>query len=293
MAVVSNSGVTRIGPLGSPVWVRCSLAAADRVLPRQTANVVSQRLFRLPEGPATRLREPAPTGSRPFTLEHNGTELHGWDWGTANRLLYVTHGWAGCIGDMHHVAAAAVEAGWRVVGVDGPSHGNSGPSIRGERYSSFQELAGAIQAVMTAFGPPDAVAAHSMGAINITYAMRQIGVTPGRIAFFAPFVGGEAFPRGLREGIGVGPATMRYLRPLAEAQLGTTPTEVSLFHNPLDVPTFVVHDRGDRAHHWTNAQALSESWPHTSLMLTQGLGHRKILRESETIDPAIRFLNAP
>ena len=272
--------------------MRCSLAAADRLAPRQTANLVSQRLFRLPKGPQARLREPAPAGSKEFTLDYDGRLLRGWEWGTSDRLLYVTHGWAGCIGDMNHVAEAAVKAGWRVIGVDGPSHGNSGPSLRGERYSSFVEMAGAIQTVMENFGPPDAIAAHSMGALNITYAMRQLNVAPQRIAFFAPFLGGEAFRRGIREGVGVGPATMHYLRPMAEAQLGAAPTEASLLHNPLDVPTFVVHDRGDRAHHWSNSQALAENWPQAQLLVTHGLGHRKILREPETIGPAIRFLDS-
>ena len=56
------------------------------------------------------------------------------------------------------------------------------------------------------------------------------------------------------------------------------------------LPGLIVHDRGDRDVPVAHAERLQHSWPDARLMLTEGLGHRRILRDPEVIAAAVDFL---
>jgi hypothetical protein len=121
----------------------------------------------------------------------------------------------------------------------------------------------------------------------------------------------------MREGLPVGRAVfvgppaepMRYLRrflaalgapaaltPLVEARL----TErVHLTAEEVHVPTaarrmatplLVVHDRGDREVPWEEGLAIAAAWPGAQLWTTEGLGHRRLLRDPEVVARAVAFV---
>jgi hypothetical protein len=55
----------------------------------------------------------------------------------------------------------------------------------------------------------------------------------------------------------------------------------------------VIHDHGDKEVLFDHALALSEALPSAMLSATQGLGHRRILRDAAVIEQAVRFITAP
>ena len=52
----------------------------------------------------------------------------------------------------------------------------------------------------------------------------------------------------------------------------------------LAAKALVIHDRDDRMMPWTHGAEVAQSWPGAQLMLTDGLGHGRILRD-ERVEP--------
>jgi pimeloyl-ACP methyl ester carboxylesterase len=56
------------------------------------------------------------------------------------------------------------------------------------------------------------------------------------------------------------------------------------------LPALIIHDRDDRDVPWQEGEAVARAWPHARFLRTEGLGHRRILRDPEVIDRVLRFL---
>jgi pimeloyl-ACP methyl ester carboxylesterase len=58
----------------------------------------------------------------------------------------------------------------------------------------------------------------------------------------------------------------------------------------MDVPLLVVHDEGDREVPYSEGRRLAECWPDARLMTTNGLGHHRMLRDSEVVTATVEFV---
>ena len=58
----------------------------------------------------------------------------------------------------------------------------------------------------------------------------------------------------------------------------------------MDVPGFVIHDTHDVDIPWEEGQAVACAWNKAPLKITNGLGHRRILRDNDVITSAIDFI---
>jgi pimeloyl-ACP methyl ester carboxylesterase len=58
----------------------------------------------------------------------------------------------------------------------------------------------------------------------------------------------------------------------------------------LGARALVIHDRDDRMMPWTHGAKVAESWPGARLMLTDGLGHGRILRDESVSRAAAAFI---
>jgi pimeloyl-ACP methyl ester carboxylesterase len=60
----------------------------------------------------------------------------------------------------------------------------------------------------------------------------------------------------------------------------------------MTAPLLVIHDRDDQDTLWSEGAALADAWPGARMMSTEGLGHRRILREPSVIEAAAEFVTA-
>jgi len=58
----------------------------------------------------------------------------------------------------------------------------------------------------------------------------------------------------------------------------------------LGASALVIHDRDDHMMPWTHGAKVAESWPGAQLMLTDGLGHGRILRDERVTRAAADFI---
>jgi pimeloyl-ACP methyl ester carboxylesterase len=61
----------------------------------------------------------------------------------------------------------------------------------------------------------------------------------------------------------------------------------------IRIPTLVVHDRRDRINRFADGQAYAHAVRGARLVATEGLGHRKILKDAQVLGEVAIFLRAP
>ncbi|MGD8616929.1 MAG: alpha/beta hydrolase [Gammaproteobacteria bacterium] len=226
--------------------------------------------------------------SHELTLPWEGGNLRLYSWGEGPTVLLL-HGWNGRGTQLGALAALLARSGYRAVALDAPGHGRS----PGNSTSLF-EIIQAVQRVAAAAGPFEAIVTHSFGAMVITRALRDgLGASstvciapPARLAFLI-----DSFCAT----VGAPPSAKAALIGLLERRFGgdleaSTATDLNAAH--LCLPGLIIHDREDREVPWQQGEAVARAWPGGRLMLTEGLGHNRILRDRPTLRAAVDFIAA-
>jgi pimeloyl-ACP methyl ester carboxylesterase len=265
--------------------------AGDRVLSvvaPQVAVRVAERLFLTP-----------PRGQRPRTevdllatacarsMIAGGRRIETWSWGTGPRVLLV-HGWGGRGAQLGAFVGPLLTRGFSVVTFDAPGHGASD-----RRVVTIPEMTAAIRAV-AASGPSLAgLIAHSVGAVCATRALYE-GLEVGAAVYLGPAADLVGPAARFTERLGFSRSVREQLHRRIEMRIGQpwSAFDVTALAPALDTPLLVIHDRGDAEVQWQHGAAISRAWSSAELLMTDGLGHRRLLRAPQVVRAAVAFLTA-
>ncbi len=275
--------------------IRPIFAALERLAPALSGALATRIWFTLPSAPP---RAPRPvTPGTPFEVTALGRTVRGTAWGSPDApLVALVHGWGGTAAQMQGWVDPLVAAGLRVVAHDGLSHGESDPGPSGARSATATELAAALQAVVDAHGRPQGIVAHSFGALVAGVALRAGATTTDRLVLVAPMTDPEPYARAFVTMLGAGDRTYRRLATAVHRRVGISLADISITAMPAEVPStrlLVAHDRGDRQTPLAGARHLTSGWPGARLIVTDGLGHHRILRDAHVIADGVAFLAQP
>jgi len=185
--------------------------------------------------------------------------------------------------------APLVAAGRTVVAFDAPGHGTS----NGNR-SSLPHFAWALRSVAAAVSDnaPDAIIAHSLGCAATTLALRE-GLTAGRVVFISPPLNPADYTNRFGDILGLEAEIIDRMRMRIEERFLRKWSDYSLAETArtMTAPLLVIHDRDDQDTLWSEGAALAGAWPGARMMSTEGLGHRRILREPSVIEAAAEFVS--
>jgi pimeloyl-ACP methyl ester carboxylesterase len=263
--------------------IRLWFGTLGRVLPPAAAGQ-AERLFSTPR----RLARPAweeqlrRTGT-PVTVA-GGLAATAWGEGPVVVLL---HGWEGRGTQLGTFVGPLVEAGRRVLALDGPAHGAS-PG----RTANPMVFARALLDVAAEVGPLEAVVGHSMGAAAAGLAVAR-GLPVDRVVMIAGPASFSHVIERFEAAIALPPRASARLRALLARRAGAAPGELDiarLMRSSLRVPALVVHDPDDPEVPFSEAEAIVGAWPEATLLRTSGLGHRRLLRDPETVGAAVAFV---
>ena len=68
--------------------------------------------------------------------------------------------------------------------------------------------------------------------------------------------------------------------------------DVAALAPSLAAPLLVIHDRDDGEVPWQHGLAITRAWRGAGLLTTDGLGHRRILRDPDVVAAAVAFVAA-
>lgn len=224
--------------------------------------------------------------SKQFTLS-NG--IAGFEWGDSSHpLVMLVHGWNGRGTQLSAFAKNLVDKDFRVVALDGPGHGASpGKMTNPVHYSEFiinaqRELDanGAHSVIAHSFGGGCAVLAASKGLKTKSLVLVASPAFYDRVVQFF----GSAF--------GLSKTSQTAFENLITKFAGIKPTDLNIgkIGAGLHLPVLVVHDEGDNAVNYLSATAIVKAWPGARLLTTQGLGHRRILKDQKVLGEVAEFI---
>lgn len=226
-----------------------------------------------------------PVGAETFSMAVVGHTISGYTLGSGDPILLL-HGWGGASTDMAPLAAAAAGAGYMAVVPDLPGHG----SDRGSHTDVFR-MAAAVDAVVSRYGLPRVVVAHSFGAV-VTFASFPHG-GPDHIALIAPAIRGQRFVDEFAEMVNLSDKAFGRFEQRFKDFAG--PHLMEVMYGRGDVPNadmLIIHDPADDRTSFADAAAYAADRPATKLIEAPGTGHKGILRDQRTIDEAVSFLPA-
>lgn len=269
----------------------------ERVAPPLGGKLLDSIWFRLPQvsEKAKRLRVELPAATQ-LELSFENSVIRGKSWGDGP-TVYLVHGWGGWGLQLAAFVPPLLEAGFRVVTFDAPSHGDSEPGREGAHRATLPELADAFEAVVAAYGPAYGVVAHSLGAAGVTLALRD-GFSARRIVFIAT---ATDFRDGLAQYqayFGFGPRVRasflrRFTRKFGPMEGFAVAPMIDALVEERELPgLLVIHDRSDRETSAEGSAKVVDAWPGARLHLTDGLGHNRPLRDPAVVSEVVTFLAA-
>lgn len=288
MSVLKKSTIVRVRNRAIATYFRYS----ELVLPGPAGRLARNLWFTAPPRMADL---PLPEGGEPFEVSAQGHAVRGRVWGDASPArgtVYLMHGWGGRGAQFGAMVEPLVDAGHRVVVLDAPAHGDSDHGLAGPRRTHGVEFARALDAAFCRFGPAEAVVAHSLGTIATYLALRFGWLGTRKLVLIAPMVESRSLLDQFQAALGFGERTRRAFERAVLDWVGIPITEFDARFQAAQlepVPTLVITDRGDRQTPYADVADFAESIG-APLVTTEGLGHRKILRDRHVISRVVEFV---
>lgn len=274
-----------------PAAVRRFFRLASRVSPALAGRLARLLFLRTRRHPLPEREEAAVENAERHDLATPRGRAVAWVWGRPMPAearvptVYLVHGWEGRGSQLGSFVGPLRRAGFRVVALDAPGHGEA-PG----RSSSLVALGATLEAAVDRWGPGAGVIAHSAGAVGTTWALSR-GVAVERALFVAPGADIVAYTRYYGGLLGLSSRAVRELAIAIERRIGVLYAELEPLRlaPEMTAPLHVVTDRGDDEAPLDSVEKLVRSWPGATLRVTDGLGHRRILRDPAVVDEAVRF----
>ncbi|MES2938969.1 MAG: alpha/beta hydrolase [Pseudomonadota bacterium] len=221
-----------------------------------------------------------------FSVNGVGYKLYSLGQGPAVLLM---HGWDGRATQMMAFARPLVEAGFRVVMFDAHGHGEApGQQTNGVIISDM--VVAAAKQVGGFYG----LVAHSMGGSFALVALEQIGIE--RIVLIAPPQSMQTVYGKIEKRLGIPAAPGRMFRDRFARDFPDVWNRFSIEQivpRLAHVKGLVVQDVEDDFVLPDESRAVHAKWPGAELFLTEGFGHRKILRAEPVVRKVVEFMKEP
>ena len=207
-------------------------------------------------------------------------------YGYSKKKVLLVHGWSGRSTQLFAFADKLLENGYMVISFDGPAHGKSTG-----KTTMMPEFLKTIQKINTTFGPFEAAIGHSFGATSLYNA----AATFLDIKTFIAIGSGDRISDIISNFV-----KNLYLneKSAKKIQLGLEKKWMihvddfssSAVAKKIKIPVLVVHDTIDGDVPVSCAYRIRQNLEKGSLLITNGLGHTKILRNNEIVHKSIKFI---
>lgn len=282
-----NSTTVRSATPRAPWPARLSFATLSAISPRIAAHIAERRFLTPPRYSQPPHERDALARGTPTTVRDvAGHRVRAWRFGDGPAVLLV-HGWGGRGGQMAAWLEPIEDAGFSAITFDAPAHGASSG-----RLASVPLFSRVIADLARHFGAR-AIVAHSMGAAALALAIGS-GLEIDAAVLIAPPRSPTAFLERFETALGLSPAVVGAVRCRLERRYGVP---LEQLHVPPRVahvtsPMLVVHDADDREVPWSDGAAIAQACPGARLFTTNGLGHRRILRDPGVVRRGVEFVRA-
>lgn len=209
-----------------------------------------------------------------------------YEYGQSERKILLVHGWAGRGTQLFKIADALLEANFKTISFDAPAHGKSEGST-----AVMMDFIASIKEIDKKYGPFEGIVGHSLGGMATLNAIKEgINVKKGVIIGSGDIISDviNDFIAKLK----LKPVIGHKLRTHFESKYQDNMNNYSASHaaKKVEIPILVIHCKDDPEVPLTAAQNINNHLAQGELLVTEGLGHRKILGNTHVIKVTVDFL---
>ena len=272
----------------SPRGLRLLVATLGRLFPRLMGRAAYSLWFRTRRFPESAAGKRIADKAQRTTLMVDDIPVAVYSWGTGPVVLFI-HGWSGRGSQVVAFAEPLIAAGYRVMSVDAPGHGET----PGDR-TNILECAAVVQAFNRHYGPVYAAITHSFGGMVLAYAMNH-GMTVERVVCISAPAHVDYLLDSFAHTLSIPDAVVEDMHRRMEARFPDGYWEnISTVVNvrELNVPALIIHDEVDHSVPWEQGKIIANAWPGAQFLKTSGLGHGRILRDKTVVKATVDFINS-
>ena len=209
-----------------------------------------------------------------------------YEYGNSTKKVLLVHGWSGRGTQLFKIADALLKEGYATISFDAPAHGKSpgNSTIMIEFIASIFELE-------RQFGPFEIAIGHSLGGMAVLNAAKS-GLEVQKIAVIGSGDIVQDILDNFISRLQLKPIISQKLRNYFETKYGEAMDNYSAYKaaSTLEIPILVIHDKNDLEVPVEAGMHIYQHVKNGDLMLTEGLGHRKILGDARVIQKVIEFI---
>jgi len=221
-----------------------------------------------------------------FVLE-SGKEIVVYTYGQGAKKVLLVHGWSGRGTQLVKIADEMLKLGYSTISFDAPAHGKASG-----KTSNMTDFIAAILEMQEKFGPFEYAIGHSLGGMSILNSIKRgLKVKKAVIVGSGDIV--EDIMDDFIEKLGMNIAISEKMKASFEKKIGETMDSYSAYivAREVTIPVLVIHDIDDTDVPVKAAHHIHQNLENSELMITNGLGHRKILGDAKVIKKIVAFLN--
>lgn len=209
-----------------------------------------------------------------------------YQYGKSEKKILLVHGWSGRGTQLFKIADELLKAGYSTISFDAPAHGKS-PG----KTTIMVDFIATILEIDKQFGPFEAAIGHSLGGMSVLNAIKKgLKVNHGVVIGSGDIV--EDIMDDFVAKLELKPAVSTLLRLYFEKKYGEKMNSYSAFLAAKEtaIPVLVIHDNHDPEVPVKAGIHIHKYLKNGELLLTDGLGHRKILGNPKVIEKIVQFI---
>lgn len=209
-----------------------------------------------------------------------------YNYGKSDKKILLVHGWSGSGTQLSKIADQLLEHGYSTVSFDAPAHGRS-PGKR----TIMPHFIETIHQLERTHGPFEAAIGHSLGGMSLLRATRY-GLKIKKLVIIGTANSVTAITKNFAKNLQLSQKVAQLLKAYFDSRFGENLDNYSgsVSAKEVHIPTYVIHDKNDVDVHYSSAHEIIENLEQGKLLLTEKLGHRKILGNKEVISKIITFI---
>lgn len=207
-------------------------------------------------------------------------------YGESKKKILLVHGWSGRGTQLFKIAEELQKAGYSTISFDAPAHGKS-PG----KMTIMTDFIATILEIDKELGPFEAAIGHSLGGMSVLNAIKE-----GLKVNHAVVIGSGDIVQDILDDfvakLELKPNLSTLLRLHFEKKYGEEMNNYSAYlaAAKTEISVLVIHDRHDPEVPVKAGINIYEHLKNGELMLTEGLGHRKILGNTAIIEKILQFI---
>ena len=213
-------------------------------------------------------------------------EIVVYHYGNSPKKILLVHGWSGRGTQLVKFADELLNLGYSTISFDAPAHGKSGT-----KTTLMPEFIASILELEKLYGPFESAIGHSLGGMALLNSVKQ-GLQLKKLVVIGSGDKVEDILDDYVKKLELKPIVANKMSELFEKRFGEPMGNYAahIAAKKVTIPTLVIHDENDYEVPIYCGKNIFKHLPNGEMYVTQRLGHRKILGDTNVINKALDFI---